>query len=79
MISPRRAAREAALVILFAAEVAKVTDPDEALTTFHEHLGEDGEVLEDLFGDDEEGPTPGLPRVRQALADGGPQWPFGAP
>ena len=76
MISPRRAAREAALVILFAAEVGQVTDPDEALSTFHEHLGEDGEVLEDLFGDAEAEPTPGLGRVRIALSEGGPQWPF---
>ncbi|MCA9538368.1 MAG: transcription antitermination factor NusB [Myxococcales bacterium] len=77
MISVRRAAREAALLILFAVDTqhrGAIEDVEPALAAFRDHLRSDDEVLGDLFSDDE-APAPGLiQRARRALD--GNQWPF---
>ena len=56
MISGRRAAREAALVILFAMDAGRLTDVDQALQTFTDHLAGDEEVLHLLYAPDEDSP-----------------------
>ena len=61
MISGRRAAREAALLVLFATDARNhktIADVDEPLATFREHLRADPEVIADLFGDDDEEEVP---------------------
>ncbi len=56
MISGRRAAREAALVILFAIDAGRLTDVNEALAVFRDHLRGDDEVLDLLFAEDADAP-----------------------
>ena len=51
MIRTRRAAREAALLILFAAESARMDTADEALELYRRHLEGDAEVTELLVVD----------------------------
>ncbi len=75
-MSPRRAAREAALLVMFAIDAGKVEDAEEALATFEAHLRDDQEVVTDLFGPDDGEPKPGLfGHVRRQLSAEG-QWPF---
>ncbi len=80
MISGRRVAREVALTVLFAIDAGRLTDAEEALAMFRAHLGEDDEVLAQLFfpaGDGEE-PSPDPKRfghLRRQLAESS-QWPF---
>ena len=76
MLSPRRAAREAALLVMFAVDAGRIDDPDEALETFAAHLRDDTEVVDNLFGPDEGGAKPGFfAHVQRQLSDEG-QWPF---
>lgn len=80
MISARRAAREAALLVLFAVDARsrnRIEDVDPELAAFRDHLRVDDEVLADLFADDPEGPSPGLlRRAGQVLDTEGAHWPF---
>ena len=66
MISGRRAAREAALLILFAADVRGEDDFEPVLSEFDAHLRADDEVITDLFSQ-EEGPLP--PGLMKAARD----------
>ncbi len=52
MISGRRAAREVALLILFALDLSDERVIDELLPNFWDNFLTDDEVLADLFGDD---------------------------
>ncbi len=81
MFTPRRAAREAALLIMFAIDAGKLEDGEEAIGAFVENLRGDPEVLEDVFfeteEDDERTPTPGFfAHVRRHLSEDEGQWPF---
>lgn len=74
MTSGRRAAREAALAILFAIDASRADEPNETLALFREHLRDDPEVVAVLFGDEEPDPKL-LGRVRKVLSEDG-QWDF---
>jgi N utilization substance protein B len=77
MISGRRAAREAALLVLFAADVRGEDDFEPALDSFATHLRADEEVLADLFGREDEALSPGLMKKVRALLDAdGNHWAF---
>lgn len=81
MISGRRAAREAALLVLFATDARNhktIADVDEPLAAFREHLRADPEVIADLFGDDDEEEVPAglVRRALKVLDPDGAQWPF---
>lgn len=79
MISGRRAAREAALLVLFATDARNhktIADVDEPLSVFREHLRGDAEVITDLFSEDEEAPPGLVRRARKILGGDGGQWPF---
>ena len=79
MISGRRAAREAALLVLFAADVRGEDDFELALGEFADHLRGDDEVIADLFSQEEdEGPVPpGLMKAsRELLRPNSNHWSF---
>lgn len=86
MITARRAAREAALLILFCVDARsrkRIGDVEGPLAEFREHLRGDAEVLGDLFADDDDEryddtePPPGLVRRAAKILDpDGEQWPF---
>lgn len=78
MSSARRAAREAAVTILFAVDAARIEHPDEALELFRGHLRDDPEVLEALFGDDvpPDQVKGFVGRLQRLLGDEGSHWPF---
>lgn len=79
MISARRAAREAALLILFAADARndkQIGDVSGPLDAFRAHLSHDDEVLGDLFAEGEEEPPPGLLRRARAILEPAGQWAF---
>ena len=80
MISARRAAREAALLVLFAVDARsrnRIEDVEPELEAFRDHLRTDEEVLADLFADDLAGPSPGLiRRASKVLDTDGAHWPF---
>ncbi|MCB9524135.1 MAG: transcription antitermination factor NusB [Myxococcales bacterium] len=79
MISGRRAAREAALVILFAMDAGRVHDVDEALRTFTAALAGDDEVLHLLYADDDSPfDAKRVARARRFLEPSGPEshWTF---
>lgn len=66
-VSGRRAAREIALLVLFAVDAGNLDSAEEALKAFADNLRDDSEVVHDLFGE-EEGPTDAKLRERiQAL------------
>ena len=76
MISGRRAARETALLILYAVDISGETQYRDALLSFRDHLRGDDEVLGSLFGEIEES-TPGLIKhVRSLLALESSHWQF---
>lgn len=83
-MSGRRAAREAALLILFAVDAAEVA-PDAALGFFTAHLRDDAEVLQSLVstgesaeaGDTSPASRPlNVEQVRALLDPAGPHWHF---
>jgi transcription antitermination factor NusB len=84
-MSGRRAAREAALFILFAVDAAEVP-PDSALSLFAAHLRDDTEVLQSLVSTGESSEPAGeaspasrplnLDQVRALLDPAGPHWRF---
>lgn len=75
-MSPRRAAREAALLVMFAIDSGRMEDAEEALVAFERHLRDDEEVVGDLFGPGQGEPSPGFyAHVRRQLSEAG-QWPF---
>lgn len=77
MISGRRAAREAALAIVFAAEAARVTDPDFMLDVFQRHFRGDPEVMSALLGGDPDAPDEKLvARAASLFAAGDARWQF---
>ena len=76
MISGRRAAREAALLILYAVDIAKETDFETALTAFRAHLRPDDEVLGGLFDHTDESPAGLLKHARGLLALESDHWLF---
>jgi N utilization substance protein B len=81
MISGRRAAREAALAILFAIDAGKAANPEEALTAFRDHLQVDDEVLFSLYAEEGDGNPELDPKVvvraRVLLSDDqGGHWEF---
>lgn len=79
MISARRAAREAALLILFAADARnqkEVGDVEGPLEAFHTHLRADEEVIADLFAEGEDEAPAGLLRRARGILDEEGQWPF---
>lgn len=79
MISARRAAREAVLLVLFAADARhekQVGDVEVPLEAFRTHLRHDDEVLGDLFAEDEDDPPAGLLRRARAILDTEGQWAF---
>ena len=77
MISGRRAAREAALLVLFAADVRGEDDFEASLAGFATHLRADDEVLADLFGHEDEGLSPKLmKKVRALLHTDSNHWTF---
>lgn len=73
----RRAARETALVMLFAVDAGKVETPDEVISLFAGHLRDDPEVLASLFTEDpDREPDPSKVKHAQHLLRGGPHWTF---
>ncbi len=78
MISARRAAREVALAVLFAADAARLDTADEALAAFHDKLRDDDEVILALLADDDETEAKGgtIKTARRLLADDGQPWAF---
>ncbi|MCB9529062.1 MAG: transcription antitermination factor NusB [Myxococcales bacterium] len=80
MITARRAAREAALLVLFAVDARhhrRVDDVEGALTDFAAHFNADEELLGDLFADGGDEPPAGLiRRARKILDPQGEHWPF---
>ena len=78
MITARRAAREAALAVLFTADAARLKSADEALALFRENLRDDPEVVVELFGDDDEPAEPEalIERAGKLLRTEGKHWQF---
>lgn len=80
MITARRAAREAALLILFAVDARnhrRIGDIEAPLAEFREHFHADPDLLADLFADEDGEPPAGLIRRAQKMLDPeGDQWPF---
>ena len=77
MISGRRAAREAALLILFAVDANADQEPDRALSDFRDHFRDDADVLEALYAQElaiEDQKQ--LAKAMKVLADDGPRWAF---
>ncbi len=78
MVSGRRAAREVALLVLFAVDVGRESSTDEALVAFRDHLRNDRDILNELVavaGDD--APAQGvLNRTRKVLATDSAHWQF---
>ncbi len=54
MIQARRAAREAALLILFAVDAARVQSPEEAISNLARPMREDDEILSAIFTEQKE-------------------------
>lgn len=75
MTSGRRAARETALLLLFAAEAAKVTEADELLAMFQQHFKSDAEVLAALLEGDQADPKL-RGRAETVFAEAGNRWQF---
>ncbi|MCB9549823.1 MAG: transcription antitermination factor NusB [Myxococcales bacterium] len=75
MRSGRRAAREAALLIMFAVDAAEVP-PEEALTLFAAHLRDDDEVLQSLVATAEDGSPGAVDHARALLDPEGSHWRF---
>lgn len=77
MISGRRAAREAALLILFAVDANADQEPDRALADFRGHFRDDADVLEALYAHELQLEDPKqLGKAMKLLADDGPRWAF---
>lgn len=79
MISGRRAAREAALLILFAIDAGKLSDVNEPISTFRQEMRDDPEVLFAVFGEEEDTPFDDklVSRARHLLDERtGGHWPF---
>jgi N utilization substance protein B len=75
--SGRRAAREAALLLLFAAETARITDAEDLLSTFKQHFRGDAEVMSAVLGGDPDSPEDKLrARAEGLFAEGGTRWQF---
>lgn len=76
-LSGRRAAREIALLVLFAIDAGKLEAADEPLAAFKANLKDDGEVIHDLFGEPEAAVDPKLrARIQGLLAADGNHWQF---
>lgn len=76
MISARRAAREAALVVLFAVDAGKLTSAEVALSLVGERLRGDQELIEELFGDEDAPDEKLMGRVMSMFSAQGSQWVF---
>lgn len=77
MISGRRAAREASLLILFAMDSARLTEADTGLALFREHFRDDSDVLESMYSPELKIDDPkALAKALKLLADDGPRWAF---
>lgn len=73
----RRAAREVALLMLFAVDAGKIETPDEVLSLFADNMRDDPEVLASLFTDDPDAePDPSKVRHARHVLSGGPHWTF---
>ncbi len=77
MISGRRAAREAALLILFGVDAQRLTEPEEALLAFRDNFREDTDVLLAIYAGEVALDNPKqLSKALRLLADDGPRWAF---
>ena len=76
MISGRRAAREAALLILYAVDISTEAPSETALEAFRDHLRGDDEVLDSLFGHSEDSPAGLLRHARGLLGLESDHWTF---
>ncbi len=77
MTSGRRAARETALLLLFAAEAARITDADQVLGLFQEHFKGDPEVIAAVLGGEPEGAEGKLiHRAESLFSSAGARWQF---
>ena len=78
MVSGRRAAREVALLVLFAVDVGKESSTETALAAFRDHLRNDRDVLSELVSaaDDESAPAGVVTQTRKVLATDSAHWQF---
>lgn len=77
MISGRRAAREAALLILFAVDAARIGEPEDALALFRSHFRDDLDVVEAMYWPELKlEDTKQVAKAVKLLADDGPRWAF---
>lgn len=76
-LSGRRAAREAALLVLFAIDAGHLDRADESLAAFAAHLRDDPEVIDHVFGEPDAPVDEALrARVRVLLESEGNLWTF---
>lgn len=79
-LTGRRAARETALLMLFAVDARKLNAPDDVIGPYAENLRDDDEVLASLFAHDEDDtdsdPDPAKVRHARHLMTTGPHWAF---
>lgn len=76
-ISGRRAARECALLVLFSLDAGRHGEADSVLADFRNHLRDDDEVIDRLFGEEEEAPDEKLRAwVRKLLQSEEKHWVF---
>ena len=77
MISGRRAAREAALLILFGVDASHIVLADEALSLFRAHFRDDPDVLEAMYSPELRIDDPKqVGKAMKLLADDGTRWAF---
>jgi N utilization substance protein B len=80
LLTGRRAARETALLMLFAVDARKLDAPDDVIGPYAENLRDDEEVLAGLFAheddDDDNEPDPAKIRHARHLMSSGPHWAF---
>ena len=77
-MSPRRSARETALLVLFAIDVGKTNGGQGSLDGFLKHFKDDSEVIAELLGYSEYEPAPAdaLGRAQQMFALDENNWQF---
>jgi transcription antitermination protein NusB len=78
MVSGRRAAREVALLVLFAVDIGRQASTEEALVAFRDHLRTDRDVLNELVSvtTGETPPAGVLNQTRKVLATDSAHWQF---
>ena len=77
VISGRRAAREAALLILFGVDATRTMLPEEALALFRANFRDDPDVLEAMYSPELKiEDTKQLAKAMKLLADDGARWAF---